>query len=116
MEDDCIPKTKAELFASLAAHGIAKATIAYDGCGDSGCIEDIKLYATKSWEDRIERQCVPLRRAVESWCYDLLQQHFEGWENDAGACGEFDLDITAGTCVIQHNTRYTEYQEDRVEV
>lgn len=141
METTPTNTTKTEIYARLAALGVAQASIHYDGAGDSGCIDgvflfdaaekpidipeqDIELTVTVSrWNDdlktyvqTLERQNVPLRRAIESWCYDLLEQHFAGWEIDGGSSGDIELNIATGSGVIEHSIRVTDYLYETAEV
>ena len=132
---------KAQLYANLARHGIARVVIEYDGCGDSGCIGDITLFGTNdrvmkmpdrkvkySTESRIysektkryepmRRSCTgPLRDAITTWCYDLLEVHFPGWEIDDGSEGTIELNVPLKTGSWEHRTRYLETSSHALEV
>jgi hypothetical protein len=41
--------------------------------------------------------------------YDLLETRHAGWENNDGACGEFEWDLVADTLLHTHNDRFTDY-------
>src|SRR6266480_1498398 len=41
--------------------------------------------------------------------YDLTQARHPGWENNDGACGEFEWDLAADTLEHTHNDRFTDY-------
>jgi len=41
--------------------------------------------------------------------YDLTQARHPGWENNDGACGEFEWDLAAETLEHTHNDRFTDY-------
>ena len=110
-------KETAADYAALAALGIAKVEITYDGCGDSGCIEDVTVYdeagdviealpdkpiavtvrdtvwneAERKHEPRHEVRNVGVREAIEHWCYELLEDHFPGWEIDDGSNGTITI-------------------------
>lgn len=133
-------KEKAADYAALAALGIARIEIVYDGCGDSGCIEAVTAYdddgqiietmpdrliaitvrdtvrnaVTNEYERRsIERQVAP-REAVEHWCYDILEDHFPGWEIDDGSSGTITIDVKKRRGRLEHDARYTEVISDSV--
>ena len=133
--------TKALLYAKLAKLGIASVLIGYDGCGDSGCIESIKALGADNLEvklpersvaiDIIEskfdsktrrfisvnaRRTVPIREAIENWCYDLLEQHFGGWELNEGSDGTIELDIVKKTATMQHDENVMSTNSHTVEV
>lgn len=133
-------KEKAADYAALAALGIARIEIAYDGCGDSGCIEGVTAYdeagqiietmpdrliaitvrdtvrnaVTNEYERRsIERQVSP-REAIEHWCYDVLEDRFPGWEIDDGSSGTITIDVKKRRGRLAHDARYTEVISDSV--
>ena len=119
---------KAQLYTKLARLGITSVIIGYDGCGDSGCIESIKALGVDNREvtlpersvaiDIVEskfdsktrrfipvntRRNVPVREAIENWCYDLLGEHFPGWEINEGSDGTIELDVVKKTATLQHD-------------
>lgn len=119
---------KAKLYAKLARLGIATVLISYDGCGDSGCIESleardragqmvqlpdrpvtIELVDTKWNSSKMETERFIVRRkvlveeAIKSWCYDLLELHFSGWEINEGAQGTIAIDIAKKTATLEHD-------------
>lgn len=124
---------KAQLYANLARHGISRVVIGYDGSGDSGCIGYIQPYdaddnvmaipeqhvtcttevrvyneKTKRFEQKRVSRSGALREAIETWCYDLLEEHYGGWENDGGADGTIVLNVPTKTGSWEHNSHYTE--------
>lgn len=132
---------KAQLYANLARHGIARVVIEYDGCGDSGCISGITLFdvddkvmptpkqqvkymtvsrvyceKTKHYEPKRRSLTGPLREAIETWCYDLLEVHFPGWEIDDGSEGTIELNVPVKTGSWEHRTRYLETSSNALEV
>ena len=50
----------------------------------------------------IARRTVPIREAIENWCYDLLEQHFPGWEINEGSDGTIAIDVVKKTATLQH--------------
>ena len=118
---DLIPVNKASLFAALAATGITSVCVAFNGYGDSGQIEDVtakageteanlptadvEIASAQFGTETISRSSKPLADAIESFCYDLLESHHGGWENNEGAYGDFTFDIAADSIVFDFNYR-----------
>lgn len=114
---------KTRLFDTLASHGIVRVTVNFDGCGDSGQIEDIiafdehgqvelkghALPAPDSDPDGIPEAeaAEPIEDAIESLAYDLLESEHGGWENNDGAYGEFTFDVATRKITLEHNERFT---------
>ena len=119
---------KAQIYARLARLGIATVLISYDGCGDSGCIESIEArgpndevvelpqrevtidFVESQWDAAASKfvrvgvkRKLPIGKAVESWCYDLLEHHFDGWEINEGSQGTIELDIKNKTATLEHD-------------
>lgn len=132
---------KAQLYANLARHDIWRVVIGYDGSGDSGCIGHIQLYdaddkvmpmpeqqvnyttetrayseKTKGFEIQRVARSGPLREAIATWCYDLLEVHYGGWEIDGGSDGTIVLNVPTKTGSWEHNAHYTETSTDEREV
>jgi hypothetical protein len=136
-----LAKPKAQLYGNLARHGILRVVIEYDGCGDSGCIGDITLFGVDdklmpmpekqvryTTESRVYCEKIklyvpkrtsrsgPLREAIETWCYDLLELHCPGWEIDDGSEGTVELNVPMKTGTWQHSTRYLATSTNDLEV
>lgn len=88
--------------------GITSVHLSYDGCGDSGAIEDVKAFGADGGlldlPDELERE---LTAAGEQLLPD-------GWENNDGAFGDLVLDVAGGRLERQHNWRIqeSEYEEE----
>lgn len=120
--DTIRPKNKTALFAVLAEAGIASVTAQFDGYGDSGGIEGVHAedargeialpegsvtLFTLGWrETEPTEKIMPLSEAIEHMVYELLGQTHGGWENNAGAYGEFVLDVAAETITLEFNMRF----------
>jgi hypothetical protein len=121
---EAVSVNKAVVFDALAAANITSVTVEFDGEGDSGGIEYV---SASSGDTRIELPAgnvpchrahfgddvsVPtqqtLREAVESLCYDCLDQEHGGWENNDGAFGTFTFNVAARTIELEFNGRYTD--------
>jgi hypothetical protein len=121
--DDIRARNKATVFAALAAAGIHRVTVDYDGSGDSGQIENIE-----AWNAADERMPFPtdpriqlisenaghplaaqnLEAAVESVAWDYLDDLYNGWENNDGAFGTFAFDVAARSVSLERNERFTD--------
>ena len=95
----------------LAERGIDEVRIAYDGYGDSGCVENIA--ATASGQP-VELDSALERTLGDSAC-ELLPP---GWENNEGAYGELVLDVPSRKLTREHHWRIeaTEYEEEEIEL
>ncbi|MGE0115016.1 MAG: DUF6878 family protein [Steroidobacteraceae bacterium] len=98
---------KAEVTMVLIGLGIARLEINYDGCGDSGQIEEVSFW---NMEGESVTPSLDKRTAdrVHQFCYDLLEVRHGGWENDDGAYGTFEWDLKSDELIHTHHTRYTE--------
>jgi hypothetical protein len=92
----------------LKGAGIARVDIYYDGCGDSGQIEDVRYFdAQRKWIKSPPPFTIT-EDALRELFYDLLETRHAGWENNDGAFGEFEWDLIADTLRHSHSERYTE--------
>jgi hypothetical protein len=115
---------KGAVFDALVAAGITSVKVEFNGEGDSGQIEDtvasagetpVKLPANPvtlqeaSWNsDKLSTKESTLSEAVETLCYDYLEQEHGGWENNDGAFGTFEFDVGGRTIQLEFNGRYTD--------
>jgi hypothetical protein len=115
------PENKANLLTALAAAGITQVTVTFDGYGDSGQIENVEVKAgdafvdlpdtpveiarTEYFHEDVNRRTNPLREALESVCYLILEAKHGGWENNEGAYGEFLFDVAADSITLDFNYR-----------
>jgi hypothetical protein len=89
--------------------GVQVVHINYDGCGDSGQIESI------TYSDGEGKPVSPASRLtitedqLMDLFYDLIQARHPGWENNDGAFGEFEWNLTADTLQHSHSQRFTDY-------
>jgi hypothetical protein len=114
---------KANLFDTLEASGIVRVTVNFDGCGDSGQIEDIAAFDEHGQVDLKgltlpapvgqptdvpdAEVAGPIADVIETLAYDLLESEHGGWENNDGAYGEFTFDVVNRTIALEHNQRFT---------
>ncbi len=112
---------KRAIFKALAAAGITEVRVAFDGEGDSGQIDSITVI-NGAEETRLPAQQVAIRQlsragakpvrtreslssAIETLCYDYLEETHGGWENNDGAFGEFHVDVASRTIKLEFNAR-----------
>jgi hypothetical protein len=113
------------LFTALIAAGIRTVIVDFDGYGDQGQIEDVRAYKGAENEDcmvipttpltiqviegwkqyLIKDQPEMLANAIETVCYEYLEQTHDGWENDGGAFGTFTFDAADKTIKLDFNER-----------
>ena len=119
-----VPENKRVLFETLAAHGVAAVIVQFDGCGDSGQIEDMEVQgadrpaelpsdsieiADVSWDDlKILPKTMCVREVVEHLVYDFLRETHCGWEDNEGAYGTFTFDVGKRTILLEFNERHME--------
>lgn len=117
------PANKAALFDVLAGARITHVVVIFDGCGDSGQVEDIAAHAGDAavalpeaqiticspvWgSDEMECRQVGVEAAIEQFAYDLLAETHAGWENNDGAHGEFSFDVAKRTISLDYHERFT---------
>jgi hypothetical protein len=113
---------KGAVFDVLVATNITLISVEFDGEGDSGQItgllafrndERVELPATNLTIQQVsygDAEPVtaesPLQEAIETLCYDLLEESNGGWENNDGAYGEFRLDVATRTIELEFNGRF----------
>jgi len=119
---------KTILFDALTPAGITHIHVEFDGCEDSGQIDDITAWAgektvdfpsgnitlhSAEWgQDDLTSKTRPIREAVEDLCYGCLEQTHAGWENNDGAYGEFQIDVAKRTIELEFNGRFTDTWTD----
>jgi hypothetical protein len=115
---------KAVVFDALAAAGIARLTIEFDGEGDSGQLNGVAAYSgetpatlpptpitlhrTLFNTQGLITHSETLENAIETLCYDYLEQEYAGWENNDGAYGEFIFDVAARQIDLEMNVRFSD--------
>jgi hypothetical protein len=121
---ETIESSKTALFDAFAAVGITSVEVSFDGCGDSGQIEDITAYvgstvvvlgSTPMQFPKADSFPPPLaagtlRDAIENFCFDLLEMTHPGWEINDGSSGHFTFDVGKRLITLSGDTRYIEYE------
>lgn len=117
-------RNKDAVFRTLAAAKITEVHVEFDGEGDDGQIHNVVAYrgneptelpptTLANREVSRGRRKVTVtqystQEAIEALCYDCLADDHDGWENNAGAYGEFRLDVAARTVKLEINERYVD--------
>ncbi|MGO9984620.1 MAG: DUF6878 family protein [Rhodomicrobium sp.] len=112
------PRRQDPIYQALSELGVHKLLVNYSGSGDSGCIDDVEArnnedvvipfpdtpvsitlthtnydFGTGQYSTASKSvQTMPLKDAVEQWCYDLLEEHYPGWEINEGSSGAIVID------------------------
>ena len=114
---------KVAILPRLQDAGIARVEIRFDGCGDSGAVEeracldaagagtpcpDVTLLEGEA--DSVDRtgsrEPQSLGQALEQLTYLALERHHPGWEINDGACGELVIDVAEATFVLDCSLRF----------
>jgi hypothetical protein len=115
---------KAAFFDALSAAHITEVTVTFDGEGDSGQVNDINAFRGDE-PVQLPEQTLAIRTvnwdgsatavveqafgsALETICYDFLEQEHGGWENNDGAFGEFTFNVAERTVELEFNGRYSD--------
>ncbi len=115
---------KRVVFDALAAANITQVLVEFDGEGDSGQISSVTAFRGDeadalpgttltiqqvAWGDtKVKAIQASLAEAIETLCYDFLEETHAGWENNDGAFGEFRLDVAKRTVELEFNGRFTD--------
>ena len=130
---DEIQQLKVAILPRLQEAGIARVEIRFDGCGDSGAVEewacldaagagipcpDVTLLEGEA--DSVDRtgsaEPQSLGQALEQLTYLALERHHPGWEINDGACGELVIDVAEATFVLDCSLRFTATDDHRAEL
>jgi len=128
-----IQQLKVAILPRLQDAGIARVEIRFDGCGDSGAVEecacldaagagipcpDVTLLEGEAGSvDRTgSREPQSLGQALEQLTYLALEHHHPGWEINDGACGELVIDVAEATFVLDCSLRFTATDDHSAEL
>ena len=112
-----IHRLKAALIAPLLGGAIARVVVRFDGCGDSGAVDECLFFDAGgqpvSYPEMMiglagEGGEISLAAALEKLTYLALECHHPGWEVDDGACGELVIDVATPSFVLDCQLRYTD--------
>jgi hypothetical protein len=95
--------------------GVVSIEVYYDGCGDSGQIESIHYFDVNYKSiDPAGRVTITDEDLMDLF-YDLLEVRQAGWENNDGAFGSFDWNLTTDYLNHTHSQRYAECETTEYE-
>jgi hypothetical protein len=112
--------------------GATEIMVSFDGCGDSGSIENIDIkrsdgttmmdelivdypvrssrYENGDWINEVEVKQMSINEVLESYCYDELEKTSIDWYNNDGGFGELRITLSDEVSIeLEVNQRYTEY-------
>ena len=93
----------------LKSIGVVTVYVSYDGCGDSGQIEEIVCRDVQGHHVRLTGKTPATDDQLADLFYDLIDARHPDWGDDDGACGELVWDLEADTLKHTHNVRFTDY-------
>lgn len=118
---EVLPTNKSALFDALAAAGLSRVVVTFDGSGDSGQIESIDAraddapaslpsvdieIASPTWDGSdLDRRLMLVAEAIEKLAYDFLEGTHGGWEVNEGAFGEFTFDVAERAIRLDYHER-----------
>jgi hypothetical protein len=128
-----IQQLKTVILPRLQEVGIARVEIRFDGCSDSGAVEecvcldavgaeiecpDVTLQEGEAHaaEGAGSEQLQSLGQALEHLTYLALERHHPGWEINDGACGELVIDVAEATFVLDCSLRFTATDDHSTEI
>lgn len=128
-----IQQLKTVILPRLHEAGIVRVEIRFDGCGDSGAVEEcVCLDATGApmpcpdvtlLEDEAGKsdgddsaELTSLGQALEQLTYLALERHHPGWEINDGACGELVIEVAEGIFVLDCSLRFTATDDHSTEL
>lgn len=128
-----IQQLKIGILPRLQDAGIARVEIRFDGCGDSGAVEECvcldadgasmacpDVTPQEGEADTADRagfnELQSLGQALEQLTYLALERHHPGWEINDGACGELVIDVAEATFVLDCSLRFTATDDHRAEL
>ena len=106
---ESVKKRLPQVASELTGAGLARVLVQYDGCGDSGQIEDIECRRADGSLVTLGIQGGITEQSLKELFYDLLEVRHPGWENGDGACGEFVWELATDSLHHTHHDRFTDY-------
>ncbi|MBR0978133.1 hypothetical protein JQ554_09120 [Bradyrhizobium diazoefficiens] len=112
---------KTALFDVLATARIDTVEVTFNGYADEGQIDgavtdgegaltdlhsiNVEIVRVEWASQRVTRQTLSVKDAIEKLVYDLLQQTYSGWKDNQGAYGDFLFDVAERTITLNFNER-----------
>lgn len=127
---DRLQKNRDTILRYLKRIGATKVTIGYSGSGDSGQVDSAEIFrndtqlrpkrrirvltgsskhvAGEGWIEESKKTITTIEDALMDLTYDWLEAEHSGWENNDGADGTCDVDVSEGQFLLTHRSYYTE--------
>lgn len=97
-----------KILADMEAKGLAAAEVSYDGIGDSGNVEDTRLFDADG-TIVLPAGAEQIADALEEAVFALLQDRKPGWELNSGSYGRLRLEVGAPEADLDHCWRCENY-------
>lgn len=114
---------KAALIPHLQQAQIARVEVRFDGCGDSGAVEELLCFDAadavlecpdtafallpNDQPDNARRHTpTSLAAALEQLTYLALERHHPGWENNDGAGGQLVIAVAEASFTLECSVRF----------
>lgn len=128
-----IQHLKAAIIPLFQGAEIARVEIRFDGCGDSGAVEEcvcldasgetvacpditVEPVETNASDIAYDGDSQTLGAALERLAYLALERHHPGWEINDGACGELVIDVSEASFVLDCSLRFTATDDHSTEL
>jgi hypothetical protein len=137
-----IKDNKDILFDVLDSCGVTNVEVSFSGGGDDGQIDSITYYPEKNksvkaklkkneivegtkvsdgivWDPKTKtstqtyRSSVTIQELIDDICYQVLEEHFGGWENNEGGCGIFYFDVQKRRVDLELNENFIETRKSK---
>jgi hypothetical protein len=122
---------KQAVISPLREAGIVTVEVRFDGYGDSGAVEEctcrdaaghpvpcpeVTIEDLPDAGDAAPVRQVSLQSSLEDLTYLALERHHPGWENNEGAGGTLEIDVTAESFMLDCKLRYIECDDHYTEL
>lgn len=82
-------------------------------------IEGVKVSDGVRWDEKTKtstktyKKSVTTQELVDYICYQVLEEHFGGWEDNEGGCGTFYFDVQKRNVDLDFNENFVETRNSR---
>ena len=110
--------TNEQLVEQLLQHSVTKVVVEYSGSGDSGQLDEVRCTDKNNGTVTLSTAVI---EKIDDLVYDLLEQHYSGWEINDGSSGEIILSLQESKQAtlhrklayeINHISYYTESESE----
>lgn len=110
--------TRAEILEQLKTAGVSCACVTFDGCGDSGSIENVELTVRRAKNEvtNVSAKYPELVAALTDLCEKELEATDIDWYNHDGGFGDYCIDLEKDKISFIVYTRYTETNLEHYEI